>query len=109
MRRDRDVDWNEVVDPGEHRDGGQATNRAAREERSTDRYGAEDDATEGMLCYGGARWPLSGRALRLMLWLAARQQGINAIASERGQLWITWKGNGPHSIDGEVKARLASE
>jgi hypothetical protein len=64
---------------------------------------------EGELRCGGLRWPIAGRTLRLMLWLATRQQRINAVASESGQLWITWKGSGPHSIDGEVKTRLSGE
>ncbi len=72
------------------------------------KHGA-DGTAEGVLCYGGTHWPLSGRALRLMVWLAGQQPRINAVVSEQGQLWITWKGNGPHSIDGEVRARLASE
>jgi len=66
-------------------------------------------AAEGELWCGGVRWPLRGRALRLILWLATRQGRINEVASESGQLWITWKGNGPRSIDGEVKTRLSGE
>lgn len=68
-----------------------------------------ESLAEGELRCGEQRWTISGRTLRLMLWLAARQQRINEVASERGQLWITWKGNGPHSIDGEVKTRLSGE
>jgi hypothetical protein len=63
----------------------------------------------GELCCGGVRWPLSGRVLHLMVWLAARQQRINEMAAESGQLWITWKGNGPRSIDGAMKTRLPGE
>lgn len=68
---------------------------------------AGEEAETGELSSGGQRWTLTGRALRLILWLAGRQQCINAVASERGQLWITWKGGGPNSIDGEVKTRLS--
>lgn len=100
----RSADQDDERDPG----GGCGTNLELGEEPCQGGDAAAD-AAEGTLCYGGARWPISGRALRLMLWLAAQQQRINTVASERGQLWITWKGNGPHSIDGEVKARLARE
>ncbi len=87
--------------------------RAARPTRDVDggpQTELEDDAhIAGELCYGGERRRISGRTLRLMLWLAAQQQRINEVASDRGQLWITWKGDGPQSIDGEVKTRLSAE
>jgi hypothetical protein len=82
--------------------GGEARSRVARAER-------ESTGAEGELTCGGHRWALSGRVLRLMLWLAARQQPINAVAAESGQLWITWKGSGPRSITGEVKTQLTGE
>lgn len=60
----------------------------------------------GELRYEGARLTLRGRALRLMLWLAAHQSRINETAPESGQIWLTWKGDGPRSIDGDIKTRL---
>jgi hypothetical protein len=61
---------------------------------------------QGELRCGGTRTPLRGRALRLILWLAAHQTRINETAPERGQLWLTWKGAGPHSIDGDIRTPL---
>ena len=58
------------------------------------------------LRYDGASVHLSGRALQLILWLATRQTRINTLAPERGQAWITWKGDGLSSIDGEILTRL---
>lgn len=63
-------------------------------------------ATAGELRYGGARAPITGRALRLIAWLAARQERINQSAEESGQLWLTWKGDGPQSISGDIRTRL---
>lgn len=60
----------------------------------------------GELHYGGARLSVEGRALRLMLWLANHQGRINAVASESGQLWLTWKGDGNQSISGDVKMKI---
>ena len=68
-----------------------------------------EEASIGVLRYAGRSWILTGRALRLVLWLAGCQQCINTVAPERGQLWLTWKGGGPNSIDGEVKTRLSGE
>ena len=60
----------------------------------------------GELRYAGARFPLSGRVLRLALWLAAHQARINEAAPESGQIWMSWKGQGPHSITGDIKTPL---
>lgn len=64
------------------------------------------DTVEGELRYGGHRMRLRGRALRLILWLAGHQTRINETAPESGQIWLTWKGEGPHSIDGDIRTRL---
>jgi hypothetical protein len=56
--------------------------------------------------YAGQRFWLRGRALRLILWVATHQQQINEVAGERGQLWLTWKGSGPNSIEGNLKVPL---
>jgi hypothetical protein len=61
---------------------------------------------EGELRFGGHRVRLRGRALRLILWLAGHQSRINETAPESGQIWLTWKGDGPHSIDGDIRTRL---
>lgn len=61
---------------------------------------------EGELRYGGVRMRLRGRALRLILWLAGHQTRINETAPESGQIWLTWKGEGPQSIDGDIRTRL---
>lgn len=63
-------------------------------------------ATTGELRCGGVRLALSGRTLRLVLWLAAHQTRVNETAGESGQLWLTWKGEGLQSVDGEIKTRL---
>jgi len=99
MSRDRDADKDASNTPplGEDR------------QREASEVTGATTAMEGELRYGGLRWPIAGRTLRLMLWLATRQQRINEVASECGQLWITWKGSGPQSIDGEVKTRLSGE
>ena len=65
---------------------------------------SSDDA--GELRYCGRRLTLRGRVLRLILWLAARQRNINEIAPDAGQMWITGKGNGLHSMNGDIKTRL---
>ena len=61
---------------------------------------------EGELRCGGQRVRLGGRALRLIIWLAGHQTRINETAPESGQIWLTWKGDGPHSIDGDIRTRL---
>jgi len=61
---------------------------------------------EGELRYGQARVRVAGRVLRLIAWLAAHQERINQSASESGQLWLTWKGDGPQSISGDIRTRL---
>ena len=61
---------------------------------------------EGELRCGGQRVRLRGRALRLIIWLAGHKTRINEMAPESGQIWLTWKGDGPHSIDGDVRTRL---
>jgi hypothetical protein len=60
----------------------------------------------GELRYRGRRIVLRGRALRLILWLAVRQNRLNETAPESGQLWLTWKGEGLRSIDGDIRTRL---
>jgi|GEM_PF-1074486 len=54
----------------------------------------------------GMRVTLRGRALRLILWLAAHQSRINESAPESGQIWLTWKGEGPNSITGDIRTKL---
>jgi hypothetical protein len=60
----------------------------------------------GELRWGATRVALRGRALRLILWLAGHQTRINSTAPDCGQLWLTWKGEGPQSIAGDIKTRL---
>jgi hypothetical protein len=38
--------------------------------------------------------------------VADRQERINETAPVAGQMWMTWKGDGPRSIDGDIKAPL---
>lgn len=64
------------------------------------------DIGDGELRCAGLRLPLTGRTLRLVVWLAAQQARINATAAERGQLWLTWKGAGPGSISGRIETPL---
>lgn len=64
------------------------------------------ESREGELRYDGIHVRLRGRALRLILWLAGHQTRINETAPESGQLWLTWKGEGPRSIDGDIRTRL---
>ncbi|GAC1448149.1 MAG: hypothetical protein PVSMB4_04840 [Ktedonobacterales bacterium] len=61
---------------------------------------------DALLVYEGRRLALHGRTLKLILWVASRQRRINETAPEAGQLWMTWKGAGAHSIDGDIKAPL---
>lgn len=68
--------------------------------------GNSRDSPEGELRYGSQRVRLRGRALRLILWLAGHQTHINETAPESGQIWLTWKGEGPRSIDGDIRTRL---
>lgn len=63
-------------------------------------------AEAGVLVYRGRRIALGGRALKLILWVADRQERINETAPVAGQMWMTWKGDGPRSIDGDIKAPL---
>lgn len=58
------------------------------------------------LRYHGTRVLLSGRSLRLILWIAARQRRLNATAPESGQIWLTWKGEGERSITGDIRTTL---
>jgi hypothetical protein len=74
--------------------------------RYADSAHADEDTLKGMLSCGATRVEVTGRALRLMLWMAARQERINAVAAASGQLWLTWKGEGLQSVEGEVKTRL---
>jgi hypothetical protein len=68
--------------------------------------GSQSDAEKGELHYAGKRFPLQGRVLRLALWLAAHQARINDAAPESGQIWLSWKGQGLHSITGDIKTPL---
>lgn len=68
--------------------------------------GDNSDGYEGELRCGGQRVRLRGRALRLIIWLAGHQARINETAPESGQIWLTWKGSGPSSIDGDIRTRL---
>jgi hypothetical protein len=63
-------------------------------------------AGDGVLVYRGQRIGVRGRALKLILWVAGRQQRINETAPVAGQMWMSWKGDGPQSIDGDIKAPL---
>lgn len=108
MSRDAERDTPDTRQTGETMRPEHAEDDADEHDAGVSEAGA-GGSVEGELRCGGLRWPIGGRTLRLMLWLARRQQRINEVASERGQLWITWKGNGPHSIDGEVKTRLSGE
>lgn len=62
--------------------------------------------SRGDLRFGDVHVVLQGRALRLILWIAGHQTRLNQTADESGQLWLTWKGDGPHSIDGNIQTRL---
>ena len=63
-------------------------------------------SVDATLFYAGQRLVLRGRALRLILWVALHQQRINDFAPETGQLWLSWKGSGPGSLDGDLKVPL---
>jgi hypothetical protein len=56
-----------------------------------------------VLRHGNHRIALSGRALHLILWLAAHHTTIDSVATESGQLWLTWKGS---SVMGEIRTHL---
>ena len=71
-----------------------------------DSGGGDGKVIEGELRCGGQRVRLRGRALRLIIWLAGHQTRINETAPESGQIWLTWKGDGPHSIEGDIRTRL---
>ncbi len=66
----------------------------------------DDVPNQGELRCGGMRFALRGRTLRLIIWMAAHQERINETAPDSGQLWLTWKGNGPHAIDGDIRTPL---
>lgn len=66
----------------------------------------EGASDEGMVVYHDLRLAVCGRALKLILWVANRQRRINDTAPSAGQMWVTWKGDGPLSIDGDIKAPL---
>jgi hypothetical protein len=80
--------------------------RDARADDIADVEGTAPRADEAVLSYRGARLGLWGRALKLILWVASRQQRINETAPVAGQMWMSWKGDGPRSIDGDIKAPL---
>lgn len=71
--------------------------------------GAEQDergGEQGRLFLHGYKATVRGRTLQLMLWMAAHQTRINAIHSEGGQLWLTWKGTTSATIEGSITVRL---
>lgn len=70
------------------------------------RRGAASPSAEGELRCGQARARVTGRTLQLIVWLATHQERINQSATESGQLWLTWKGDGPQSISGDIRTRL---
>ena len=78
----------------------------SEQERSGNSGGNSGSSVEGELRCGGQRIRLWGRALRLIIWLAGHQTRINETAPESGQIWLTWKGDGPRSIDGDIRTRL---
>lgn len=66
----------------------------------------ERRAVSGELRYDGRALPVSGRAFRLMLWLARHQQRVNSVAPESGQLWLTWKGENGDAIAGDIRTSI---
>lgn len=60
----------------------------------------------GELRLGETRLTVRGRALRLMFWLAEHQATINFSAPRTGQLSLSWKGDGQHSISGDLRTLL---
>lgn len=81
--------------------GGMDGGRMAREDRQVSL-----DGQDGELRIGRQSMRLTGRALRLILWLAHHQARINETAPESGQIWLSWKGDGQHSIAGDIRTRL---
>lgn len=71
-----------------------------------DADGPDEGRDEGTLAYHNRRVTLHGRALKLILWVASRQQRINNTAPSAGQLWLTWKGDGPNSMQGDLRTPL---
>ena len=77
-------------------------------ERGVCTGGSIGDAIGELRC-DSANWRLSGRTLRLAIWLATHQARINAAAGECGQLWLTWKGERgavERTISGDLRTRL---
>jgi hypothetical protein len=66
----------------------------------------ERGGEQGRLFLHGYKATVRGRTLQLILWLAAHQTRINAIHSEGGQLWLTWKGTTSATIEGSITVRL---
>ena len=60
----------------------------------------------GELRCGSTTIPVHGRALRLAFWLATHQDRLNMSSDKSGQLWLTWKGDGPDDIEGDIRFRL---
>ena len=67
---------------------------------------AETARPQGTLCFDSKRIVVQGRALELMLWIARHQGNLNAVASQCGQLWMTWKGHSGDSISGNIQTPL---
>lgn len=65
-----------------------------------------DTPDEGTLVYHNRRMAVRGRALTLILWVVSRQKRINDTAPTAGQVWLSWKGDGPQSIAGDLKTPL---
>jgi hypothetical protein len=90
-----------VIARGRRRQMGQ---EGAAEDQS--RRASGHGQSDAMLIYAGQRLRVHGRALRLILWVAFHQQQINEVAADRGQLWLSWKGSGANSIEGNLKVPL---
>ncbi len=61
---------------------------------------------EGRIFYHGYKATVRGRTLQFILWLASNQARINSPHCDRGQLWLTWKGNENATITGKLNIEL---
>lgn len=66
----------------------------------------ESALLSGEFEYRGNHVELRGRALRLVLWIAAHQARLNATSAENGYLSLSWKGESAQSIEGDLHVRL---
>lgn len=86
---------------------GERSSAALAQQDTRSASGGVEAATLGAeLVCGEARFTLTGRVLLLVLWLARRQERINGLASDAGQVWMSWKGVGGQSITGDLKTPL---